>query len=561
MNDILDKNLKALGLPFALDITASLRLLTDIRFETGIIETSPVVRRNAKTVSIFALLGILLLCTACINYINLTTAKLTMRAKEVGIKKIVGAKRSALFLHFIVETLIFSLFATAVALLLIWLLSSPYQLLFNVPMLFSLPVIWVITGVSLIFVTTLNGVYPALMLSSFQAVNTLKGMSLPKVKNTNLRRTLTVFQFTLSAAMIVGVITMYKQMMYINEIDPGYRKDHIVRIKIPWKEDASERDRIRSLQPEIKRELQMLPNIANASWSDDYIENAMYHETGNVDWNGRAEDFAPLHFHINADEDFSDVFELQLIEGRWFDATDGIGSFILNETAVRQFNIPEPYIGERFDFGRANGSIIGIVKDFHFKSMHEKIVPFFFYKTSYHDVLAIKIQSGKTAEAIPEIAAVWNEFFPNVPFEYSFLDASFNRLYQSDIQSSRLIFIFSILAVIIAVLGLFGLSTFAIERRTKEIGVRKVFGASVSSIVYLLTREFFILATVAFAIAAPLSWWAMSRWLENFAYRIDITAWIFLAAATITIIIAFAAVGIQAIRAATDNPVKALKTE
>ena len=561
MNDILEKNLKSLDLPFSLDITASLRLLTDMYFETDILEGGFFIRGNAKTVSIFALLGLLLLCTACINHINLTTARVTLRTKEVGVKKIVGANRWSLFLQFIAESLIFSLAATLVALLLIWLLSSPYQSLVNIPVLFSSPVIWAITGITLLFVTMLNGVYPALMLSSFQAVSILKGSSLPKMKNSSLRKVLTVFQFTLSTAMIICVITIYKQMMYIQNIDPGYRKDHIVRIKIPWSGEQSDVEKMKQIQPTIKGELQSLPDIVNASWCEEYIENVMLHQTGNVDWNGRAEDFSPLHFEMGADEDFMDVFELQMVEGRWFNATD-MGNFILNETAIRQFNIPEPYIGERFKYGRTEGSIIGIVKDFHFKSLHEKIIPFFFYKSNeFNQILALKIQSGKSVEAIREVEAVWNKFFPNDPFEYTFVDDAFNNLYQSDIRTSRLMLIFSILAVVIAVLGLFGLSTFAIERRTKEIGIRKVLGASVLNIVHLLTREFLLLVAITFTIAAPLSWWAMNRWLQNFAYRIDITFWIFVAGAVITLAIALATIGIQSVKAATANPVKAIKSE
>ena len=210
------------------------------------------------------------------------------------------------------------------------------------------------------------------------------------------------------------------------------------------------------------------------------------------------------------------------------------------------------------------GAIVGVMKDFHFKSLHEKISPLIFYnqsQTLHGSILAIRLQAGKPVESMQKVESVWKKFFPADPFEYTFLDESFNRLYQSDIRTSQMIFLFCILAVVIAVLGLFGLSTFAIERRTKEIGIRKVFGASVTNIVHLLTREFFALVAVAFVIAAPLSWWAMSRWLENFAYRIPITIWIFVAGAVIILAIAMAAVGVQAIKAAIANPVKAIKSE
>jgi ABC-type antimicrobial peptide transport system permease subunit len=204
------------------------------------------------------------------------------------------------------------------------------------------------------------------------------------------------------------------------------------------------------------------------------------------------------------------------------------------------------------------------MKDFHFKSLHEKITPLIFYHQSQsllNSILVIKIQAGKSVEAMRKVEAIWKQFFPNDAFEYTFLDDSFNYLYKSDLRTSQLILIFSILAVVIAMMGLFGLSTFAIERRTKEIGIRKVFGASVSDIVHLLTREFVVLVAIAFVIAAPLAWWAMNKWLENYAYRINITVWIFITGAIITLVIALVAVGIQAVKAAMANPVKAIKSE
>jgi len=556
MNDILAKNNRP-------NNEASLLLLADLHFETEI-KNPHFSRGNAKMASIFALLGILLLCTACINYINLTTARVTQRTKEVGVKKVVGAKRGALFLQFVSETFIVSLAATLIALYLILSLIPLYQMLVgNIPVSFSSPVIWVITGISLLFITILNGIYPAIMLSSFHPINTLKGMSLPKMKAGNLRRALVIFQFTLSATLIICVITIYGQMLHIQNANPGYRKDQIVKVEAPIKTLISQGwDRIGQTLQSIKNELQSRPDIVSVALCDGHIENISRLLKGSTDWNGRAEDFVPSLSHIKVDADFMDVFELQLTAGRWFDGGADLQNVILNETAIRELKILEPYIGERFDFMNMKGNIIGIVKDFHFRSLHEKITPLVLYQQDQlNSIIALKIQAGKTAESMREVEAIWNKFFPNDPFEYTFLDDSFNRLYQSDIRQSRLILIFSILAVFISVLGLFGLSTFAIERRKKEIGIRKVLGASVSSIVYLLTREFLVLVAVAFAIAAPVSWWAMSRWLENFAYRIDLTVWIFVAGALITLLIALAAVGFQAVKAATANPLKAIKSE
>ena len=535
------------------EFTASLESLADMHFS----DVTGNAGGNARMVSIFSLLGILLLCIACINYINLTTARVAHRTKEAGIKKIVGAKRRSLFLQFVTESFILSFVAAIIALFLIRALTPLYQTLVgDIPVSLSSPVIWVITGIALLFATVLNGVYPALMLSSFHPVNVLKGMSLSRIKDSNLRRVLVVFQFTISAALIVSVIVIFKQTRYIQNFDTGFRKDNIVRINLPTR-SLYKLENPGHVPQTIKGELLSCPDVAGVSSSIGNIENNRMLVSGS---NG-TEYFTFEPF--KADEDFIHVFELHLIEGRWFNAGEAdVNCVILNETAIRELQIEEPYIGQQFDFMGEKSEIIGIVKDFHFRSLHEKIGSLVFcQKFQLSTTLNIKFQEGKSAEAVSAIEAIWSRLFPNDPFEYTFVDEAIANLYQSDIRTSRMILIFSILAIVIAALGLFGLSTFAIERRTKEIGIRKVLGASVSSVVQLLTREFMILVAIAFVIAAPVAWWAMSKWLENFAYRIDINVWIFVAGAVITLVIALAAVGVQAIKAATENPVKAIKME
>ena len=551
MNDIIAKNNRQE------EDEAGLQLLTDVYFSEDI---DAFAHGNAKMVSIFSLLGILLIFTACINYVNLTTARVTQRLKEVGVKKIVGAKCLSLFFQFIAESLLISFIATLVALFLIQLVSPLYQSLVSLPISFSSPVIWVITGISLIFITFINGIYPALTLSSFQAINILKGISFSKIKNSSLRKILSVFQFALSAALIICVIVIFKQTHYIQNTAPGFSKDHIIRIELPFRTLMSSGQEQASLSLQtIKGKLQSHPNIVSVSLSNNFIENNRTRISGSADWNGR-EDFDPIYSILKVDDDYLHTFELQLTEGRWFDDAVDMQNVILNETAVRELKIHEPNIGQRFDLMGMKGNIIGIVKDFHFRSMHEKITPLIIYKQDpFCSVLAIKTHEGKSVEVVSEMEAIWAEFFPNDPFNYIFLDDAYNHLYQSDNRTLRLILVFSILAVLIAVLGLFGLSTFAIERRTKEIGIRKVMGASVSNIVHLLTREFLVLVTVAFIIAAPLSWWVMSNWLENFAYRIELSWWIFAVAALIVIPLALFAVGFQTIKAAIANPVNSIK--
>ena len=541
---------------------ASLRRSTDIHFETDI-NNSLFIHGNSKTVSIFTLLGLLLLFTACINYVNLTTAKANLRAKEVGMRKIIGAKRKTLFLQFITESLLVSLFSVLISLLLLWMLAPLYHLLVeNASFSFSSPVLWSILGIVLLTTTLLNGIYPALMLSSFNPLNSLKGLSMLNMKNSSLRKGLVVFQFTLSTALIISVLVIYKQMHYVQNMNPGYNREQIFTIKTPYSLYDSNWEKAASTMQTIKQKLQQNTDIKGVSLSSgESISNigSSIGTKGNAEWDGRTEGYASSANFTNVDGDFCQLFGLKMTEGRWFEGErkSDENNVILNETAVRELKIPQPVIGRRFKCMRREGQIIGVVKDFHFKSLHEKIAPLIIIN---HDAttINIKAEAGKTGQVIQAAQKIYSEFFPDDPFEYTFLDDSFNNLYKADIQASQLMLAFSILTILIALLGLFGLSTFAIERRTKEIGIRKILGASVSAIIKLVTKEFLILVAIAFVIAAPVSWWAMNKWLESFAYRVNITAWIFIAGAALTVIIAFIAMGWQAIKAATANPVKAI---
>jgi ABC-type antimicrobial peptide transport system permease subunit len=537
--------------------TVFMRPLTDIHFETDQANFY-IVHGNKRMVSIFGLLGILLVCMASINYVNLATARANVRSKEIGMKKIVGARRSALFAQLVAESFIYCLIAVALSLLFIAMLLPRYQTFAgNVEFSFASPVLWTIMGIVLLVTTALNSIYPAMMLSSFRPLNFMQGIGLLKVKNSNLRRGLVVFQFTLSVTLIVCVIVIFLQMRYVQDMDTGYNCKQIFTVVMP-KSPALQN---------IRNELQSNPAIAGIAISNQTITYIGNKYSGDNDWEGRDKNFVPELRNMAVDANYGQLLGLKLADGRWFsagNATDEI-NVILNQTAIRELNIHEPYIGQRFDFMSMKGNIIGIVEDFHFQSLHEKITPLVLYHSlslgSHYFHVNIKTHPGKQAEAVQAAKLVWKQFFPNEPFNYFFLEDSLNGLYQSDIRTSQLMLVFSILAVVIAALGLFGLSTFAIERRTKEVGIRKVLGASMLGVVRLLTREFLVLVAIAFAIAAPLSWWVMSRWLQNFAYRIPITVWIFVAGAAATLVIALAAVGIQAVKAATANPVKAIKSE
>ena len=512
---------------------------------------------NSKMVSLFSLLGVLLLLTACINYVNLTTAKANMRTREVGIRKIVGAKSHELFMQFIAESFVVCFIAVALSVYIILLLSPLYHLLAgNAVLSFSSPVIWIILFAILLVTTLLNGIYPALTLSSFRPMNSLKGIGFLKIKGGNLRKGLVVFQFALSTTMIVYVLIIYAQMNYIQQKDRGYNCENVISIKTPFYADNTMK-----LQTMIS-ELQSEPAITSAALCSHEI-TAVFAFGSNADWDGREEDFNPRINLMGVDANYQKTLGLQLIEGRWFEEGNisDEHNIILNETAIREFGIQEPYIGQRFHFGGQKGQIVGVVKDFHYRNLHERIEPLLIINQWSSNVMNIKSHPGQAAQAIQTAKTAWLTLFPNDPFEYSFLNDSFNSYYKSENKTSRMMLLFSALAIVIALLGLFGLSTFAVERRFKEIGIRKILGASVSDIVMMLSKEFLILVGVAILIAFPLAYFWADKMLQDYAYRIHIGWWMFALAGIITIALTLLTVGWKAIKAATANPVKAIKSE
>jgi len=548
------------------NIDVSLQLLNGMYFETDL-QSSDMPHGNKKTTYIFSLLGILLLVTACINYVNLTTAKASLRAKEVSVKKIVGAKRAHLFFQFVVESLIISLSGLVIAFVLIQLCLPLFNTIteknFHLPV--TSPSMWKVLGGTLIFSTILNGLYPALLLSSFKPLYVFRGKSILKLSDGAVRKGLVVFQFTLSMILITGTLIIYSQLKYMQTTNPGYNVAQVMSIQIPYKVyDAfpDEKGRARFFMT-FKNELQSKSNIASVCSGGSEIVNIGGISSGNADWDGRDTTFNPSVTQLSADAGFQKMFQLQMKDGRWFKAgTEDYHNYILNETAAGLFNMHKPVIGQRFTFGGDTGRIIGIVKDFYFKSMHEKIGPLVLsYNRGSDSYFFIKTAPGNIQAAIHAVENVWNKFVSDQPFNYNFLDDNFNTLYKNDIKTSRLILIFSVIAVILSAMGLFGLAAFTTEQRTKEIGIRKVLGASVQQITGLLSKDFITLVFIAIVIATPVAWWVMNKWLQEFAYRIKLTAWLFMAAGLLAVIIALLSVSIHAIKAAIANPVRSLRTE
>ncbi|MDP4264625.1 MAG: ABC transporter permease [Bacteroidota bacterium] len=559
LNDIINKNRTRHN-----DIV-SLEPLNDMYFESDL-QSSDMPHGNKKTAYIFSLLGLLLLIIACINYVNLTTARASLRAREVSVRKIVGAQRGHLFYQFIIESLTISLLSSAVTVLLIQVCLPVFNTVTEKHFELSLTswMVWQVMLGTLLFATVLNGIYPAVLLSSFRPLNVFRGRSVLKLRDGSIRKGLVVFQFALSMILIIGTIVIYRQLQYIQTTNPGYNVSQVMSIQIPYKSYISLKgDARKAFFTRIKQELQSQSSIAAISSGGSEIVNVQGSSSGNADWDGRDTTYNPTIASLSVDADFRKMFQLQLKTGHWFrPGNEDLHNYILNETAATAFKMYQPVTGQRFTLGGDTGQVIGIVNDFHFKSMHEKIGPIVLSNNQGSDsYIFVKTVPGNIPKAISAAEAVWTKFIANEPFNYTFLDDSFNNLYKADIKTSRLIFIFSIIAIIISALGLFGLAAFTAEQRTKEIGIRKVLGASVQHVATLLSGDFVRLVIIAIVIASPIAWWVMNKWLQDFAYRINITAGIFIVAGALALLVALIAVSFQAIKAAIANPVKSLRTE
>jgi len=545
--------------------TVSIFPLTEMYFESDL-QSSDLPHGNKKTTYIFSLLGLLLLVTACINYVNLTTAKASLRAKEVSVRKIVGAYRAHLFFQFITESLVVSCLALGLTLLLIKACLPVFNTITEKEfhLSFTSFTIWKVLSGTLFFAIVLNGVYPAILLSSFKPLNVFRGKSVLKLRDGSIRKGLVVFQFSLSMILIIGTIVIYRQLHYIQTSNPGYNVSQVLSLKLPYNAFGSLNDDAqKNFIAAMKHDLQSSPGIASVCTGSGEIVNVAGVSSGNADWDGHDSTFNPSIATLSVDEDFQKMFQLKMASGRWFkQGNEDTHNYILNETAVSVLNIHQPVIGQRFTWGGDTGQVIGVVKDFHYKSMHEKIGPMVFFSNGgTGSFIFIKTTPGNIRQALTSAEAVWAKFIHDEPISYTFLDDSFNTLYKTDIKVSKLIFIFSAIAIIISALGLFGLAAFTAEQRTKEIGIRKVLGASVEQITILLSKDFLRLVAVAIVIASPVAWWIMNKWLQDFAYRISISAWIFIAAGLSALMVALISVSVQAIKAAVANPVNSLRSE
>ena len=511
-------------------------------------------------VYLFAIIGLFILLIACINFMNLATARSARRAREVGLRKVVGAYRAQLIRQFLGETFLTALLAGLLSLVIVKfslpLLNNFAQktiALEGQTLWYAIAGLFILT----VLVSVLAGGYPALFLSSFRPVMVLKGTLVSGARSGRLRQILVVFQFAISTFLIAGTYTVYQQLNYVQNKNLGFDKNFMV---MTWL-FATDR-RLTDDYLNIKNEYLKHPNILKASASHStmgyggQMDRVFPEGRGGEDWRMRV---------MGVDETFLDTYNLELIAGRNFSmVADTARAFILNETAVKRLGWTEP-IGKAFGwsaYNREKGIVIGVVKDFHNRSLHEVIRPvaIAMWQPKFN-VLSLKIRGEDIEETLKYIGELWQKYIPEKPFEYRFLDENLARSYMAEQRIGTLVTVFAGLAIIIACLGLFGLASFTAEQRTKEIGIRKTLGASVPNIVRLLSREFVILVLLADVIAFPLAYWAMNEWLAGFAYRIDLGALIFVLSGFLTMAIAIMTVSTQAIRAALTDPATALRYE
>jgi putative ABC transport system permease protein len=518
---------------------------------------------NKQFINIFSIVAIFILLIASINFINLSTSRASERAKEVGMKKVVGASRKQLVHQFLFESVLITCLALILGSIIAEFLMPVFNhiisgnLTINSFLKFPFPLLF-IGGAILLGVIT--GSYPALYLSAFIPNTVLKGILTRGRKAAKFRKALIVFQFSISIILIIATLTISKQLSFMKKADLGFKKDHVLVL-----------DNNRNLWPKkavLRNELIKHPNISNVSFSCRVPGETMW------DWSPKINEKRAT-VSVNAiDPDFFQTYGIEVVNGRnfsWKMSTDTDNKFIVNEAALRFFEMNSP-LGKRVEDvpnGNGTGEIIGVVKDFHFNSLHAGINPVIFYWLDWpHQKVSVKISliaedasmSGME-RTIGYIKDKWAELCPDYPFAYSFLDESFDLQYKSEERLSNIFISFALLAIFIACLGLFGLSAFTAEQRKKEIGVRKVLGASSSEIALFLSKEFTKLVLIANIFAWPIAFYVMNKWLENFAYRASIGIFLFLLPAMAALIIALFTVSYQSIKAATANPVDSLRYE
>jgi putative ABC transport system permease protein len=536
--------------------------ITDIHLHSHMLhEIEP--NSDPRYITIFSIIAIFILLIACINFMNLSTARSSIRAREVGMRKVLGSPPAQLLRQFLVESILMISFSLALAFVLVELCLPLFNRIaakeINLPFFSH----WWILPMSIcvgLIIGLLAGVYPAFFLTSFRPVSVLQGKLQAEIKYPLVRNGLVLFQFTISIILLVGTFVVYSQMQFVRNMQLGFDKEHIVII--PRAHVLGQRQEV------FKQEIVKNSGIKSASISSSYPGRALaYLVYTKLDVSG---DEAQVMGTFLSDQDFVKTYGLKVLEGRYFSADPSReeDTVVLNETGIRLLGLKDPIgqhiLGPEKDKYKTL-TVIGIIQDSHFHSLHQKIQPIGVRHLtaggSTSRFLSVRLNPGNIRRTLAYLKAKWEEFVPERPFEYIFLNEDLDRLYKTDWRTGQLMTAFSILSIIIACLGLFGLVAFSAEQRTKEIGIRKVLGASSSRIVFAYSKEFTKWVILANGIAWPVAYYVMSKWLENFAYRACITLWTFILAAVLVLLIALLTVTFQVVRAARADPVNSLRYE
>ncbi|MNS09108.1 Macrolide export ATP-binding/permease protein MacB [compost metagenome] len=522
------------------------------RFENGVSTGGRI-----EYVRLFSVVAVFILLIACINFMNLATARSARRAKEVGIRKVVGAPRQFLIGQFMGEAIMISLVSILLSLGVVQLLLPVFNSVTGKEIVIEYTnlLFWVYLVGLAILTGVLSGSYPALFLSSLKPVVVLKGVLKFDSKSIIFRKGLVVFQFCLSILLIVGTIVVYRQVNFIKSKNLGFNKENLILLTL----DGDLRKNYEVFKQDILQ-TSSIKAVTQSTTNPIEIGN----NTEDVTWPGKQSDEKILFTNLFIGHDFVKTMGVTIKEGRDFSSArvSDTAGFIINEETVRRMKLTKNAVGTVITMWDIKGPIIGVVKDFHINSLHSAIEPLIMVlRPEWGKVALVRTEAGKTQEAIAALSTAFKKYNPKYPFKYEFEDENYRQLYKNEMMVGQLANYFAVLGIFISCLGLFGLAMFIAEQRTKEIGVRKVLGASVTNIVGMLSKDFLKLVMIAAIIAFPLAWFAMNKWLQNFAYRVELSWWIFLIAGFTAMLIALITVSFQAIKAAVANPVKSLRNQ
>ncbi len=544
-----------------------LQRVTDIHLNSNLVaEIEP--NSDITYIYIFSLIAGGILLIACINFTNLATARSANRLKEIGVRKTLGSSRNQLIKQFLTESIMMTTIAVFLSLIVIEIALPFFGKLVDKDLsvnyfsnIYAIPLLVLF----IIFVGILAGAYPALYLSSFNPAKVLKKETGQSGRNPWLRNALVVLQFAVSITLFIGTIIVYNQLEYISNKKLGFNKDQVVVVK-KTDDIGIRRDRI---MERFVNDLKSLPGVIDASNSNTIFGSGNFGNTPYKVYGANENHLMTIMF---ADENYASVYGIEMLKGRYYSKEFGTdtSSLVINESAAKEFGIEDDPIGKQIV--QAHGSdqvpyvftVIGVMKDFHYQSLHEKIQPMLihlYFPNGFGRNVSVKVSAAGIKNNLEEIENVWHKYAGNQAFEYVFFDEEFAKAYEAERRTSVIVTVFSVLAILIACLGLLGLAAFTTEQRTKEVGIRKILGASVPGIVVLLLKDFAKWVLISNIIAWPIAYFALNKWLEDFAYRIDISLWVFILASISAMLIAIFTVSYQSIKAATANPVKSLRYE